>query len=175
MARRVCLRETGPADVLKIENVPTPDPKAGEVRIRVKAIGLNRAEVNLRAGTYGKPPKLPMPIGLEAAGTTDVIGAGVAERKVGDAVSVLPAFDTCTYGMYGDEVVAPARAVVRHPENISWEEAAATWMSFTTAWAGLVDYAGITPADFVSSTQRQAVLGYRRFKSRIGREPSRSR
>jgi NADPH:quinone reductase-like Zn-dependent oxidoreductase len=50
MARQILLRETASADVLKVENVPTPEPQAGEVRIRVKAIGLNRAEVNLRAG-----------------------------------------------------------------------------------------------------------------------------
>ena len=56
MAQQIWLRETGPADVLKIETVPTPEPRAGEVRIRVKAIGLNRAEVNLRAGTYERPP-----------------------------------------------------------------------------------------------------------------------
>jgi NADPH:quinone reductase-like Zn-dependent oxidoreductase len=89
MGKQVWLRETGPADVLKIENVPTPEPQAGEVRIWVKAIGLNRAEVNLRAG---KPSKLPLPIGLEAAGTIDAIGTGVANLKVGDAVSVAPAF-----------------------------------------------------------------------------------
>jgi NADPH:quinone reductase-like Zn-dependent oxidoreductase len=106
MVRQIWLRETGSADVLKIENVPSPEPKAGEVRIRVKAIGLNRSEVNLRAGTYGKPPKFPVPIGLEAAGTIDALGAGVSQLKVGDAVSVAPAFDTSSYGMYGDEVVA---------------------------------------------------------------------
>ena len=159
MARKVWLRETGPADVLKIENVPAPEPKTGEVRIRVKAIGLNRAEVNLRAGTYGKPAELPIPIGLEAAGTIDALGAGVAELKVGDAVSVAPAFDTSTYGMYGGQVVAPARAIVKHSENISWEEAAGTWMSFTTAWAGLVDYAGITPADFVVINAASSSVG----------------
>lgn len=94
MARQIWLHETGSADVLKIEDVTTPEPKAGEVRIRVRAIGLNRSEVNLRAATYGKPAKLPVPIGLEAAGTIDAIGTGVAELKLGDAVSVAPAFDT---------------------------------------------------------------------------------
>jgi NADPH:quinone reductase-like Zn-dependent oxidoreductase len=159
MAKQIWLRETGTADVLKIESVPTPEPNAGEVRIRVKAIGLNRAEVNLRAGTYGKPPKLPLPIGLEAAGTIDAIGAGVAELKVGDAVSIAPAFDTSAYGMYGDQVVAPARAVVKHPDNISWEEAAATWMSFTTAWAGLVDYARLASEDFVVISAASSSVG----------------
>jgi NADPH:quinone reductase-like Zn-dependent oxidoreductase len=126
MANQIWLRETGQVDVLKIEEDPTPEPKGGEVRILVKAIGLNRSEVNLRAGTYGKLPKVPMPSGVEAAGTIDALGAGVAEVKVGDAVSVVPAFDTSRYGMYGDQVTAPARAIVKHPDNISWEEAAGT-------------------------------------------------
>jgi NADPH:quinone reductase-like Zn-dependent oxidoreductase len=159
MAKKVWLRETGPADVFKIETVPTPEPMTGEVRIRVKAIGLNRSEVNLRAGTYGKPPKFPVPIGLEAAGTIDALGAGVAELRVRDAVSVAPTFDTSTYGMYGDQVLAPARAIVTHPENMSWEEAAGTWMSFTTAWAGLVDYARIAPGDFVVINAASSSVG----------------
>jgi len=99
MARKVLLHETGPADVLKIESVPTPEPAKGEIRIRVKAIGLNRAEVNLRAGTYGQPSKFPVQIGLEAAGEIDAIGSEVAGLKVGDKVSVAPAYDTSLYGM----------------------------------------------------------------------------
>ena len=77
MARKIWLRETGAADVLKVETVPTPEPQAGEVRIGVKAIGLNRAELNLRAGTYGKLQKVPTPIGLEAAGVIEAIGSNV--------------------------------------------------------------------------------------------------
>ncbi len=56
MARKILFYETGPAEVLKIVEVPTPEPGAGEIRIRVKAIGLNRAEINFRAATYGPPP-----------------------------------------------------------------------------------------------------------------------
>jgi NADPH:quinone reductase-like Zn-dependent oxidoreductase len=159
MARRVWIRKTGAADVLQIETVPTPEPQSEEVRIGVKAIGLNRAELNLRAGTYGKLQKVPMPIGLEAAGVIEAIGPNVSGLKVGDAVSVLPAFDTAAYGMYGDQVLAPARAVVKHPSNVSWEEAAGTWMSFTTAWAGLVDYARIAPGDFVVINAASSSVG----------------
>ena len=59
MARKILFYETGPAEVLKIVEVPTPEPGAGEIRIRVKAIGLNRAEINFRAATYGPPPAFP--------------------------------------------------------------------------------------------------------------------
>jgi NADPH2:quinone reductase len=149
MARKVLLHQTGPADVLAIESIPTPEPAKGEVRIRVKAIGLNRAEVNVRAGTYGQPSKFPAQIGLEAAGEIDAIGPEVDDLKVGDKVSVAPAFDTSLYGMYSDSVIAPARAVVKHPPNVTWEEAAATWMSFAAAWLGLVHYARVERGDHV--------------------------
>jgi NADPH:quinone reductase-like Zn-dependent oxidoreductase len=141
MARQVLLHQTGPADVLKIESVPTPLPASGEVRIRVKAIGLNRAEVNLRAGTYGQPSKLPVPIGLEAAGEIDAIGADVTGFEIRDAVSVIPGFDTSRYGTYADTVIVPAKFAVKHPCFLPWEEAAAIWMSFAAAWVGLIDYA----------------------------------
>lgn len=61
--------------------------------------------------------------------------------------------------MYGDQVLAPAGAIVKHPENISWEEAAGTWMSFATAWAGLVDYARIAPGDFVVINAASSSVG----------------
>jgi NADPH:quinone reductase-like Zn-dependent oxidoreductase len=74
----------GDADVLKIVEVPTPDAGAGEVRIRVKAIGLNRAEVNARAGTYGPPPGFPAPLGFEASGEIDALGSGAGDLKAYD-------------------------------------------------------------------------------------------
>lgn len=73
------------AEVLKIVEVPTPEPGAGEIRIRVKAIGLNRAEINFRAGTYGPTPALPAQLGLEASGEIDAIGTGVTGLTTGDA------------------------------------------------------------------------------------------
>jgi NADPH:quinone reductase-like Zn-dependent oxidoreductase len=92
MARKVLFRQTGSADVLRIEEVVTPAPAAGEVRIRVRAIGINRSEVNLRVGTYGQPPAFPMQLGMEASGEIDAVGPGVSGFTAGDAVSVLLAF-----------------------------------------------------------------------------------
>jgi NADPH:quinone reductase-like Zn-dependent oxidoreductase len=88
-------------------------------------------------------------------------------------MSVAPAFDTSKYGMYGDQVVAPASAIVRHPANIGWEDAAGTWMSFTTAWAGLVDYGRIASGDFLVNNAASSSVGYRRSSSLVGRVPSR--
>jgi NADPH:quinone reductase-like Zn-dependent oxidoreductase len=83
MARKVLFRQTGSADVLRIEELVTPAPAAGEVRIRVRAIGINRSEVNLRAGTYGQPPAFPMQLGMEASGEIDAVGPGVSGFAAG--------------------------------------------------------------------------------------------
>jgi NADPH:quinone reductase-like Zn-dependent oxidoreductase len=151
--------ETGPAEVLKIVEVPTPEPGAGEIRIRVKAIGLNRAEINFRAVTYGPPPAFPAQLGLEASGEIDAVGSGVTGLRVGDAVSVIATFGYTQYGLYGDLVLVPVRSVVKHPANLSWEEAAASWMPPTTAWTGLIDLAKLTSKDTVLITAASSSVG----------------
>ena len=151
MARKMLFYETGPAEALKIVEVPTPEPGAGEIRLRVKAIGLNRAEINFRAATYGPPPAFPAQLGLEASGEIDAVGSG--------AVSVIATFGYTQYGLYGDLVLAPARSVVKHPANLSWEEAAGSWMPFTTAWTGLIDLAKLTSKDTVLITAASSSVG----------------
>ncbi len=149
MARHVRFHETGGPEVLKIEEVPTPEPKAGEVRISVRALGLNRAESMYRSGRYVIEPTFPATMGYEAAGVIDAVGPNVEGLEVGDAVAVIPAFMFDQYGLYGDLVIAPARAVVKNPEGVSWESAAATWMPFTTAWGALIDLAKLAKGDYV--------------------------
>src|SRR5215475_2650092 len=102
MARVVRFHETGGPEVLKIEQVDLPRPGAGEVRIVVKALGLNRAEAMFRGGHYLEQPKLPARLGYEAAGTVEALGEGVQGLKVDDAVSTIPAFSMNQYGVYGD-------------------------------------------------------------------------
>ena len=149
MARGVRFHQTGGPDVLKIEQVDVPAPGAGEVRIRVKALGLNRAEAMFRAGAYLEDPVFPAQLGYEAAGTIDAVGPDVTAFQVDDTVSVVPAFHFADYGMYGDLVLAPARATAKHPETLDWASAAATWMQYLTAWGGLIDIAKLAANDFV--------------------------
>jgi NADPH:quinone reductase-like Zn-dependent oxidoreductase len=101
VARKIFFYETEPAEVLKIVEVPTPEPRAGEIRICVKAIGLNRAEINFRTATYGPPPAFPAQLGLGASGAVDAVGAGVTGLGIGDAVSVIATFGYAQYGLYG--------------------------------------------------------------------------
>jgi NADPH:quinone reductase-like Zn-dependent oxidoreductase len=147
MSRAVRFYQTGGPEVLKIEAVDVPKPGAGEVRIAVKALGLNRAESMFRLGQYLEQPKFPARLGYEAAGTIESVGPGVTDLKPGDAVSTIPAFSQNQYGVYGDLVNVPAAAVATHPATLSWEEAAAIWMQFLTAYGALVDIAKLGVAD----------------------------
>ena len=134
MARIVRFHRTGGPEVLQIEQVELPPPGPGEVRLAVKALGLNRAEAMFRAGQYLEDPKFPARLGYEAAGTVLAVGPNVTDFKAGDAVSTVPAFSMNQYGTYGDEVNLPARALVKHPANLSWSQAAAVWMQYLTAY-----------------------------------------
>ncbi|WP_336489894.1 zinc-dependent alcohol dehydrogenase family protein [Methylobacterium nigriterrae] len=143
MARVVRFHEIGGPEVLRVEDIEVPAPQAGEVQIRVKAMGLNRAEVMFRTGQYVTEPSFPAILGYEAAGIVEAVGTGVTGFSVGDAVSVVPCFMLGEYGLHGELVNAPAIGIVKHPANLLWEEAAATWMMFTTAYGALVDIANI--------------------------------
>ena len=149
MSRIVQFAEIGAPDVLKIKDVEIPSPGRNEVRIRVKALGLNRAESMFRSGQYLEEPRLPARLGYEAAGTVDAVGEGVSDLKVGDAVSTIPNFSLNEYGMYGELVLAPASAVFKHPSSLSFEEAASIWMMFVTAYDALIGTAKLSGNDTV--------------------------
>jgi NADPH:quinone reductase-like Zn-dependent oxidoreductase len=91
MTRSVRIHEFGDADVLRIEDIVIGEPAAGEVRLRVHAIGLNRTEVTLRSGRSPVKPALPSSIGFEAAGVIEALGADVTGFAVGDRVALVPA------------------------------------------------------------------------------------
>ncbi len=148
-ARIVRFHQTGGPEVLKIETVDVPSPSSGEVRIRVKALGLNRAEVMFRSGQYLEQPKFPARLGYEAAGIVESVGTGVEGLKVGDAVSTAPAFSLNQYGVYGELAVVPATAVMKHPPSLSWQQAAAVWMQYLTAYGALVGIADIKAGETV--------------------------
>jgi NADPH:quinone reductase len=149
MARVVRFHRTGGPEVLQIDNLDVPAPAKGEVRIDVKALGLNRAESMFRLGAYLENPTLPSRLGYEAAGIVESVGPGVSNLKPGDAVSTIPAFSQGKYGVYGDLAVVPAAAVAKHPQTLSWTEAAAIWMQYLTAYGALIEIAKLSAKDFV--------------------------
>lgn len=149
MAQVVRFHQTGGPEVLKVEQLDVPAPGKGEVQIAVRAIGLNRAEAMFRRGQYLVAPKLPARLGYEAAGTIAAIGPEVSSFKIGDAVSVIPAFNLNDYGMYASLANAPAYAVVDRPASLTWEQAAAAWMQYLTAYGALIDIAKLTRGDTI--------------------------
>ncbi|WP_423369249.1 zinc-dependent alcohol dehydrogenase family protein [Burkholderia sp. LMG 32019] len=163
MSRIVRFHRIGGPEVLQIDDVDVPATGPDEIQLRVKAIGLNRAEVMYRSGEYTFMPRLPAALGYEAAGIVAAAGRNVTAFAEGDAVSVVPAFSFADYGMYGELVNVPAHAVVRHPDSLSFEEAAATWMMFVTAWGALIELGGLRRGDAVligaaSSSVGQAAI-----------------
>ncbi|WP_229720860.1 zinc-dependent alcohol dehydrogenase family protein [Dyella nitratireducens] len=149
----------GDADVLQFDDVAVPEPQANEVQIEVRALGLNRAEIMYRTGRYVIEPVFPAQLGYEASGDVVAIGSAVSEFAVGDRVSVIPAFSFHEYGMYGEVVNAPVHAVVKNPDGVSYEEAAATWMKFTTAYGALVNMGGLAEGDAVLLGAASSSLG----------------
>ncbi|MFE4450606.1 zinc-dependent alcohol dehydrogenase family protein [Streptomyces sp. NPDC056796] len=159
MNRAVRFHETGGPEVLRLEEVPLPEPGPGEVLIRTRALGLNRAESMFRLGQYGVDPVLPSGVGYEAAGVIEALGEGVNGLSVGDEVSVVPSFAMTDYAVHGEAVLAPAHAVVTHPQRLSFEEAASVWMQFITAYGGLVDLAGVRAGDTVLISAASSSVG----------------
>ena len=160
MAKIVRFHTTGSADVLKIEDLPTPEPGQGEVRLKVETIGLNRAEIMFREGQYLEAPSFPSLLGYEAAGVVDAIGPGVNGIQVGDRVSTIPAFSMRNYGVYGESAVVPAHAIATYPPNLSTVEAAAIWMQYLTAYGALIEYGQMKQQDYVLITAASSSVGY---------------
>ncbi|HEY2484391.1 MAG TPA: zinc-dependent alcohol dehydrogenase family protein [Candidatus Binataceae bacterium] len=149
MSRVVEFAEAGGPEVLTFKNVDVPKAGPGQVRIRVKAIGLNRAESMWRHNQYIEPVKFPARLGYEAVGNVDSVGRDITTIAVGDEVNVIPSFSMNQYGMYGEVVLAPIHAVVRQPKGLSPLEAASIWMMFITAYGALIGDAKITSEDAV--------------------------
>lgn len=164
MARIVRIHAYGDASVLQLENIDVPAPAADEVQIQVKAFGLNRAEVMFRNHAYLQEAEFPSRLGYEAAGVVSAIGADVRDFQVGDAVSVIPPLDIARWGTYGEVANVPAYLTVKHPQNLSFVQAAASWMQYVTAWGALVEQAKLTQGDFVLITAASSSVGLAAFQ-----------
>src|SRR5882757_6016288 len=116
-ARTVLFTAVGGPEVLKVEKVEIPAPGAQEVRIQVKAIGLNRADVMYREGNYVEQPVFPAKLGYEAAGIIEAIGDDVTGFAIGDVVSIVPAFSLNSYATYGELIIVPAYTLQKHPSK----------------------------------------------------------
>ena len=122
-AKIIRIHELGGPEVLRVEELPLQDPKAGEVRIRVQAIGLNRAEVMFRTGQYVEQPV-----------------AVATGQSIGD------------FGTYGESAIIPAASAIPYPDNLSPEQAASVWVQYLTAYFAFVDVAHVQPGQHILMT-----------------------
>jgi NADPH:quinone reductase-like Zn-dependent oxidoreductase len=151
-ARVVRFKQLGGPEVLEIEDLPLQAPGAGEVRLKVEAIGLNRAEVMFRTGQYLEQPEFPSRIGVEAAGIVDAVGPGATNVRVGNRVCIASGQSIGRYGTYGESAIALAASVVKYPDNITPVEAASAWIQYLTAYFAFVDLAALKPGQSVLIT-----------------------
>jgi NADPH2:quinone reductase len=125
--RAIRVHACGGPEVLRYDEVPVPEPQAGEALVEVAAAGVNFIDVQHRTGRY-KPPALPFTLGSEAAGTVAAVGAGVTEVAVGDRVAY-----AMVLGAYADYALVPARRLVKVPAAIDLQVAAAVMLQGLTA------------------------------------------
>ena len=149
MPRVIRFHQLGENDVLKIEEEPPHEPGPGEVRIKVRSLALNRADIIFRRGVYPEKPKLPSGLGYDACGVIDALGAGVSGLKIGDRVSTFTNFALRDYTVHGESAVVPATGVTPTPKTLSDEEGAAFWNPFLTAYLSLVEEGGLQAGDTV--------------------------
>src|SRR5260370_21778040 len=136
--RAVVTTRSGDVDVLKVEERPDPTPAKGEVLIRVKAAGLNFADILARQGLYPDGPPKPCVMGYEVSGIIDAVGDGVDQNIVGESVIAMTRF-----GGQAELVVVPDAQVFEKPEQLSFEQGAAVSVNYLTAWALLVVMGGL--------------------------------
>ncbi|MBE7925999.1 quinone oxidoreductase family protein [Pseudomonas saudiphocaensis] len=127
MSQRIQFSQHGGPEVLEQIETEIPAPAAGEVRVRNHAIGLNFIDTYFRSGLYA-PPSLPSGLGTEGAGVIEALGEGVDQWQIGDRV----AYATGPLGAYAEHHVLPAQHLVKLPEAISFEQAAAVMLKGLT-------------------------------------------
>jgi NADPH:quinone reductase-like Zn-dependent oxidoreductase len=142
--RAVVLTGTGGPEVLQVQERPDPSVGAGEVRIAVRAAGINFADTLARVGLYPDAPKTPCVLGYEVAGEIETVGEGVDSWKVGDRVVAGTRF-----GGQAELVTVPAEQALALPERLSFEQGAAFPVNYGTAYAALIVMGSMREGDRV--------------------------
>jgi len=160
MAKIVQFTEFGGPEVLQLNEIDLRQPNAGEVKLAVKAIGLNRAETMLRENQYIVTPDLPSGLGYDASAEVIAIGSSVSSISVGDRVITIPAFSQSKNGVYGEEAIVPENACWPWPEGLSAEEAACIGTNYTTVYFGLKNVGRLNPGDTILLTAATGGVGF---------------
>jgi NADPH:quinone reductase-like Zn-dependent oxidoreductase len=159
MSRAIRFDRLGGPEVLRFEDIPDRQPGAGEVALRIKAVGLNRAESMYYHGHYMEQPELPSGLGYEAVGVVAAIGPGVDASLVGQRFATIPGFSMNRYPVLAETAVVPASVLAPFPESFSAEEGAAVWMQYPTAYGALVPFGKVSRGDFAIVTAASSSVG----------------
>src|SRR4029077_13615691 len=160
MAKIIQFHEKGGPEVLKLEDVTLSPVAENDVRFRVHAIGLNRAESMYRKGAYLQDYTWPFRVGYEASGVVEWIGKNVAGFAPGDAVSIVPgSISMASYGTYGEVADMPANRLTRNPDWLSHTDAAAAWIQYVTAYVGIVEIANLRAGETVTINAPSSSVG----------------
>ena len=130
--------------MLQVQERPDRRSGPGEIRIAVKAAGINFADLLARTGMYPDAPKTPSVVGYEVAGVVETVGEGVTEYRSGDRV-----IGGTKFGGYAELVMSTADTLCRWPTRLSFEQGAAIPVNYGTAYAGLVIMGGLRAGDRV--------------------------
>src|SRR5437660_3803140 len=136
--RAIVTTRNGDVSVMKVEERPDPQPKVGQALIRVKAAGLNFADILARQGLYPDGPPKPCVMGYEVSGTIEAVGDGGDRNLIGKPVIAMTRF-----GGQAELVVAPVTQIFAKPDTLTFEQAAAIPVNYLTAWALLVAMGGL--------------------------------
>jgi NADPH:quinone reductase-like Zn-dependent oxidoreductase len=142
--RAVVITKYGDPSVLQVQERPDPVPGPGQVRIAVRAAGVNFADTLARVGLYEDAPKPPMVVGYEVAGEIAAVGEGVDAARIGDRVMAGTRF-----GGYAEQVVVGEADAIALPDALSFEQGAAIPVNYATAWAALFGFGSLRPGERV--------------------------
>ncbi|MEV5748960.1 NADP-dependent oxidoreductase [Actinoallomurus sp. NPDC052308] len=162
--RAIRLHEHGGPEVLRYDEVPIPGPRAGEVLVRVHAVGVNPPDWYLRDGLSNLPPEtrpkfdLPVIPGTDVSGVVEAVAADVEGFSVGDEVFGLLRFPSFDGRAYAEYVAAPASDLARKPAGIDHVHAAGAPMSLLTAWQFLIELGHDHPSPFQAARHRPMPL-----------------
>jgi NADPH2:quinone reductase len=143
--KAIRVKEFGGPEVLRLEDVPTPQADSGQVLVRIHATGVNPVETYIRAGKYARLPQLPYTPGNDGAGVVEQVGAGVTEFKPGDRVYTAGSVS----GTYAEFALCKTEQVHPLPGNVSFAQGAAMGTPYATAYRGLLQRADARPGETV--------------------------
>lgn len=147
--RAIVVRKFGGPEVLRVEEAADPEAGHGEVRVHVRAIGVNPYDTYMRSGNYARKPPLPYSPGADAAGVIDQVGAGVHGWRVGDRVWVGGTRHDNSWGAGAERIVCLPHQVHPLPDHVTFAQGAAVHVPYLTAWRALFGRAQARPGETV--------------------------